>query len=86
VEVDMKDLLACCLTVREKEVDPFAPEPACSQCARQSLCYTKHVSANIFIQVGQSRSMFDRYHEEVTRIKRLDVHESNTALVLKHDA
>jgi hypothetical protein len=30
--------------------------------------------------------MFDRYHEEVTRIKRLDVHESNAALVLKHDA
>ena len=81
----MKDFLACCLTVREKEVDPFAPEPACSQCARQSLCYTKHVSANIFIQVGQSRGMFDRYHEEVTRIDGLDVHESNTALIPKHD-
>lgn len=45
MQVDVEHILACTLTICQKEVDAFTSEPAVSQSLRDMLGYPEHTSA-----------------------------------------
>jgi hypothetical protein len=81
VQVNVKDILSGSFTISNEEIDPFTFHSTLSQRRGDSLSDAKHMSAGIFIQVGERSGVFVGNHQDMAGIYWLNIHKSRTKII-----
>src|SRR6185312_4897883 len=81
VQVDVQYLLHRRLTVGEKQIHTFAPNPARTQRRVETLRDLKHACRDERIETRELGDVAQRYDEQMARVDGLNVHEGRALLV-----
>lgn len=81
MQMNVEDFLHGCLTIRQKEIDPFTLYAAPTQRRGEPPRDTKNLRPFFLFQVCEVSGMSIRHDEQVAGINRLDVQEGCTNFV-----